>query len=283
MAGVSLVTAIPILLFFARYPYFFVFRIAYVANKGLGTVEGKPWLTWLLNIGRTIRGLFWLGEMHLRHNLPGRPYLDPVQAVTFIVGIATLPRQKLQPRALFIFLWLVIMLLPTILSGDAPHFGRMTGAAPIIAILIGLGIYHISRFTFHASRITAHGLRLTFYLLLIGISTILTIRDYFGRYAAHPQIETDFYLPDWNLGPVCRCPTAGYQPLFNANPGRNGYHLFRLGGRHRTHGHFCRIGISAANGTAAEANIVFATAVSKPTIGRPKRTIPWLDRRRDTG
>jgi hypothetical protein len=199
MAGVSLVTAVPLLLFYAQYPYFFVFRIAYVANKGVGTVEGKPWLTWLFNIGRTIRGLFWLGETHLRHNLPGRPYLDPVQAVTFIVGIIATLRQKLQPRAVFLLLWLIVMLLPTIMSGDAPHFGRMTGAAPIIAILIALGIYHVSRITFYALQMT-DDLQLTFYVLLIAVSTIFTTRDYFGRYANHPQIETDFYLPDWNLG-----------------------------------------------------------------------------------
>jgi hypothetical protein len=207
MMGASLVTALPILLFFAQYPYFFVFRIAYVANRGLGTVEGKPWLTWLLNIGRTVRGLFWLGETHLRHNLPGRPYLDPVQAVVFVAGIAATLRLKWRHRAVFLFLWLFIMLLPTIMSGDAPHFGRLTGAAPIIAILIGLGIYHIFHFTFHALRmtddrlrITDHGLQITLCALLIGASTFLTARDYFGRYVAHPRIEAAFYLPDWNLG-----------------------------------------------------------------------------------
>ena len=45
---------------------------------------------------------------------------------------------------LFPLLWLLVMLLPTILSGDAPHFGRMTGAAPVIAIFIGLGAEWVS-------------------------------------------------------------------------------------------------------------------------------------------
>jgi 4-amino-4-deoxy-L-arabinose transferase-like glycosyltransferase len=200
MAGVSFLTAVPILIFFAQYPYFFVFRIAYVANKGKGAVDGKAWLTWLLNIGRTIRGLFWLGETHLRHNLPGRPYLDPVQAFTFVAGLFWALRQKLQLRSVFILLWLIVMLLPTIMSGDAPHFGRMTGAAPVVVILIALGSYHVSRITFHALRLTDNRLRITLYVLLIVASAILTGRDYFGRYANHPQIESDFYLPDWNLG-----------------------------------------------------------------------------------
>jgi hypothetical protein len=200
MAGVSLVTAVPLLLFFAQYPYFFVFRIAYVANKGKGAVEGRAWLTWLLNIGRTVRGLFWLGETHLRHNLPGRPYLDWGQAVTFTTGVIVTVRRKLQPRAVFLLLWLIVMLLPTIMSGDAPHFGRMTGVAPVIAILIGVGMYYVSRIMCQVSRLIDDRLQMAFYVLLIGLSTFFTTRDYFGRYAAHPQIETDFYLADWNLG-----------------------------------------------------------------------------------
>jgi hypothetical protein len=56
----------------------------------------------------------------------------------------------------FLLLWLIVMLLPTIMSGDAPHFGRMTGAAPVIAILIALGIHHVSRITFHALSFTTN-------------------------------------------------------------------------------------------------------------------------------
>lgn len=198
MAGVSLVTAVPLLLFFAQYPYFFVFRMAYVANKGKGAVEGRAWLTWLLNIGRTMRGLFWLGETHLRHNLPGRPYLDGVQAVAFVVGIIATVRRKLQLRAVFLLLWLVVMLLPTIMSGDAPHFGRMTGAAPVVAIFIGLGVFYIARvFNCQLSIVNCQGAMM---VMLVAASTFFTTRDYFGRYAAHPQLETDFYLADWNLG-----------------------------------------------------------------------------------
>ncbi len=209
MAAVSLVTALPILLFFWRYPYFFVFRIAYVANKGLGTVEDRPWLTWLLNIGRVVRGLYWQGETHLRHNLPGRPYLDPIQAILFTFGLLHTIRQKLNPRTVFLLLWLLVMLLPTIMSGDAPHFGRMTGAAGVVAILAAIGFAWLgsvfsNQFSVISKRspITAHRLLLTAYCLLLLGSLAFTLRDYFGRYANHPQLAADFYLPDWELGQV---------------------------------------------------------------------------------
>ncbi|MAT96467.1 MAG: hypothetical protein CL608_04930 [Anaerolineaceae bacterium] len=210
MAAVAVLTALPLLLYFWRYPYFFVFRIAYVANKGLGTVEDQPLLTWLLNVGRVVRGLYWQGETHLRHNLPGRPYLDPLQAIFFTLGLLQTIRQKLNPRTVFLLLWLLVMLLPTIMSGDAPHFGRMTGAAGVVAIVAAVGSVWLGEWLMVNSKWlmvngkrspkTFHFLLFTFYFLLLAGSLAFTLRDYFGRYAGHLQLAADFYLPDWELG-----------------------------------------------------------------------------------
>lgn len=199
LVGTAVLVALPLLLYFARYPYFFVFRTAFVANKGLGAVEGQPVLTWLNNIGRIIRGFFWQGETHLRHNLPGRPYLDALQALFFVIGVATVATKRVlhqQHKAIFLFLWLIVMLLATLLSGDAPHFGRMTGAAPVVAIFIGIGaVWLLDKLT---PRLGSWAVVLVVGLFLI--STVWTVFDYFGRYASHPQIEADFYLSDWELG-----------------------------------------------------------------------------------
>jgi 4-amino-4-deoxy-L-arabinose transferase-like glycosyltransferase len=204
MATVSLATSAPLLLFFIRYPYYFTFRIAYVASRGRGVVEGKPWLTWLYNSGRVVRGLLWHGEEHLRHNLPGRPFLDPVQAGLVIAGavaVVRAARRRLASddglRALFLGLWLLVMLLPSILSGDAPHFGRLSGAAPPLAILAGAGVELVRR------RLAGRVQPVAVHLLLLGLlaaSAAMTIRDYFGRYAQHPGLAAAFYLDDWRLG-----------------------------------------------------------------------------------
>jgi 4-amino-4-deoxy-L-arabinose transferase-like glycosyltransferase len=204
MAGVSFLTALPLLIYFARYPYFFSFRMSYVANKGKGVVEGRPFLTWLFNVGRVIGGLFWQGETHLRHNLPGRPFLDPIQAILFLAGLAHILRQKFNPRALFLLLWLIVMLLPSILSGDAPHFGRMSGALPAIAIILALGTTKLAqllshKLAIHNSQFTIHNSQFII-LLLLTASLFFSFRDYFIRYANHPQLAADFYLPDWELG-----------------------------------------------------------------------------------
>ena len=79
-----------------------------------------------------------MGETHLRHNLPGRPYLDIIQAALFVWGLILIMRQVIKPRFLFLILWLGVMLLPSILSGDAPHFGRLMGVAAPLSIVIAL-------------------------------------------------------------------------------------------------------------------------------------------------
>ena len=196
--AVALLTAAPLLLYFLRYPYFFVFRMAYVANRGQGAVEGAPALTWLLNVGRVVGGFLWRGETHLRHNLPGRPFLDPAQAVLLVAGMGRGLRQWRQPAAAFTLLWFGVMTLPSILSGDAPHFGRLIGAAPAAAILIAGGLIWL------ADRLGQAALpRWVLPAAVIGLcafSLALTTRDYFGRYAGQPDLARDFYHADWELG-----------------------------------------------------------------------------------
>lgn len=193
----ALLVAAPLLIFFLRYPYFFVFRMAYVANRGAGVVEDAPALTWLLNVSRVIGGLFWQGETHLRHNLPGRPYLDPMQAGLFLAGVIQAGRRR-GSEYIFLLLWCGVMLLPSILSGDAPHFGRLTGVAPALSILVAVGgvwlIEGINR------RATASWVVPAVLLVMCGASLFLTARDYFGRYASHPDLARDFYQADWKLG-----------------------------------------------------------------------------------
>lgn len=205
LVGSAVLVALPLLIYFARYPYFFVFRVAYVANRGAGAVEGRPWVTWLLNVGRVVRGLFWQGETHLRHNLPGRPYLDLTQAVAFSLGLSRLARRPSDGALRFLALWLIAMLLPTILSGDAPHFGRMTGAAPVVAVWCGLGISWLcERIGRGWRRPGAAGVVAAVWL---AAGVLWTARDYFGVYGRLPALATGsyptaegFYQPDWQLG-----------------------------------------------------------------------------------
>lgn len=233
-ATVALITAAPLLLFFGRYPYFAVFRIGYVANRGAGVVEGSPLTTWFLNVGRVLRGLFWQGETHLRHNLPGRPYLDPLQAALVLTGVARSLRRPLRQETMFLLIWFGVMLLPSILSGDAPHFGRLIGAATPLAIFIGLGVEAIARWVALRSSRPAQAAAIAGLLLCLP-SAILSARDYFGRYASLPQLAADFYQSDWLLGQQLANATEGTTLYYSPAQAEMATIYFALGDAERLH------------------------------------------------
>ncbi len=190
MAGTAFLVALPMLIYFWAYPYFLFFRSGYVATHGKGVIEGQPILTAVLNIGRITRGFIWQGETHLRHNLPGRPYLDLIQLFFAAIGLLIALRWRTE-KWLFLLFWFFVMWLPSVLSGDAPHFGRLTGVVPVIAIFIGSGatlLFHILK-----------RMRFFVYALFVA-SSFWTYYDYFIEYGSHPDIATDFYLSDRVLG-----------------------------------------------------------------------------------
>ena len=83
--------------------------------------------------------LFVTGDMNPRDNLPGRPLLDPFLAVLFIIGfIASLKRWK-EPYYFLLVFWLLVMLVPSALTEDAPNYRRTTGAMPAVVLLCAVG------------------------------------------------------------------------------------------------------------------------------------------------
>jgi len=75
-------------------------------------------------------------------NLSGRPVFDPLMGLFFLAGIVLLVRTALrrsqplgeQDGAIFVLLWLGVMLLPTLLADRAPNFSRAIGVLPVVFI-----------------------------------------------------------------------------------------------------------------------------------------------------
>jgi len=205
--GVMILTTfmivVPLFGFLLRHPYYLLVRSRIVANRGAGTYPGQPWLTWLSNIGRVGAGLIIKGDTNLRYNLPGRAFLDPIQAFLMIAGFAGIVWRRFRLREIFLLFWLVIMLLPGILSGDAPHFGRLIGAAAPLAILVSNGAVWTAQLVYErfGSRsdhsIIVIGLVL---MILFMLSATIATRDYFKKYAEKPELAEAFQLSDWQLG-----------------------------------------------------------------------------------
>jgi len=156
---------------------------------------GLPDTSWerlLHNITLVLRNFYDRGDQELRHNLPGRPALDPLLAALFTLGWLTALWQIRQARYRLLLIWLTIMLLPTLLSTQAPHTLRGAGALPPLVLLCAVGAQSLLG---ASSRVIGPRAGVAALLsILIVVSGALTVRDYFTRWAVSPELGDVFSL-----------------------------------------------------------------------------------------
>lgn len=128
-------------------------------------------------------GLFLIaGDTIIRHNPPGRPLFDLLMAIPFVFGVVWSLRHWRRPAAMAVLLWTLIMLGPTILAEDTPHFLRAVGILPAALILPALGLSQLWSWTRLPRR-----LRQVLVIVLLAGSLAITIRDYFVIYSRQPE------------------------------------------------------------------------------------------------
>jgi 4-amino-4-deoxy-L-arabinose transferase-like glycosyltransferase len=161
---------------------------------------------------------FWRGDGIARHNVPYRPVFDPILVIFFAWGLMRLfvaalgptppPYKPLpdflrpgsdmhfSPRlpplskwaSLFVLIWIPIMLLPTILAEDSPHFLRAVGVLPVVLIGPAIGLETLAQW------LRVRGRRALSYSVVIAVLIVgaaWTIRDY-SSYAVDPQTAYAF-------------------------------------------------------------------------------------------
>jgi hypothetical protein len=191
--AVAAIVYAPLGLFFWRNPEWFVGRMQYVSTEARSGLSPLLYSAW-----HTVLGLIALGEMYPRHNLPGRPLLDPLQALLFLTGLGVvLWRTSRHSRArglLFVPIWLLVALLPSALTDGAPSFSRGLGAAPPAALLVALGGEYLWRL---ARRRWGRLLPTALLALAWSASAALTAADYFIRYPARPELFDAYQVGLW--------------------------------------------------------------------------------------
>jgi 4-amino-4-deoxy-L-arabinose transferase-like glycosyltransferase len=196
-ALVALLVATPLVIYFVTHLDNFLQRPMSVASDRRSLAD---------NLLRVLGMFFVEGDANPRSNLPGRPVLDPFLALLLLVGLGRALIESFRGgiRSFLPLLWLVVMILPTILTEYAPHFGRAIGATPAVALLCALGIEvwicGIGEWRFLRSNVQHPRLWLTL-LLMIGLafSAISTARAYFSTWGRSPDL---FYAYDVGLAEI---------------------------------------------------------------------------------
>jgi 4-amino-4-deoxy-L-arabinose transferase-like glycosyltransferase len=179
------VVALPLLLAGLRQPEILVGRAGQVSVLNPAINHGDLAGMLARNAAAALGMFNWRGDDIARHNLPGRPVFDLLLGAAFLAGAYRLGRQVLRERRLpaaLLLAWVAMLLLPTILAEDTPHFLRSVGVLPAVCLVAAAGLDWL----WGAPRLPAPVRQgLVAAALLAG--GLWTARDYFGRYASAPD------------------------------------------------------------------------------------------------
>ncbi len=100
----------------------------------------------VLREARATLGVFsFTGDPRWTYSIPHRPLFDPLTSLLFYGGLLIALGQWRKPAYLLLPIWLVVALLPSALSPDAPSTVRLVGALPVVYLLPGLAIDRLLR------------------------------------------------------------------------------------------------------------------------------------------
>lgn len=93
----------------------------------------------------TLGFLSFTGDPRWTYSVPHRPLFDPLTALVVYAGLLIVMWRWRQPTYLALLLWLVVALLPSALSPDAPSSVRLIGALPVVYLLPGIALAEAAR------------------------------------------------------------------------------------------------------------------------------------------
>jgi 4-amino-4-deoxy-L-arabinose transferase-like glycosyltransferase len=202
LAVMAVLVFAPLGLYFWTHPEVFLERPTAVTATSLnvGTLSENA---------DKVAGMFFIqGDENPRSDLPGRPALDPFLAIGFVAGLMACllrmsrPHQRGQldgTASRFLLLWLMVMVLPSVVTDYAPHFGRSIGVTPAIAMLVAIGFVELvdlvqaraAGSNDRARRVAPIILSLGLTIGLVG-SAFSTVHAYFDVWAARTGLFDSF-------------------------------------------------------------------------------------------
>ena len=134
------------------------------------------------------------GDPNPRHNLPFEPMLDDVTGALLIVGLIIVLSKWRRPLYLLFVFWLLIMLLPGILSvpWESPHSLRSIGVIPAVIIIALFPVVLFWNLASSYSDFIIRGITPFALLILFGLVGYLNLNVYFGKQASHSEVFSNF-------------------------------------------------------------------------------------------
>ncbi|MFA4999378.1 MAG: glycosyltransferase family 39 protein [Parcubacteria group bacterium] len=192
----AIIAAYPLISYFIQNPADFFGRTSQISVFA----SVSPIKDLAVNTLKTALMFNFAGDMNWRHNFSGSPELSISVGIFFLVGICLLGKKILtRSRELmpewFLFVWIVVSLLPVIISNEGiPHALRAIITIPAIMMTSAIGMYYLGeklRAWFYAAR---QGKIL--FKICVGIIFSFLIMEpfiaYFVLWAKNPNVTQAF-------------------------------------------------------------------------------------------
>lgn len=208
--GIALVLFAPLGLTIASEGYT---RAANTSTAITALQEERNWQPLFVGLGAVLQMFTSTGDPQWRYNVSGRPVFSLLTGAFFIMGAGSVvffalraiyrairrhlpntpiiaPGRADSPFWAMLTLWLLLGLLPSALTDQPPSFLRTTTVLPLVYIFAAVGVEALRR-----SIVMLPDARdaLPFWplvvLVIIGISAFFTVRDYFGTWSTHPEVQ----------------------------------------------------------------------------------------------
>ena len=226
-AVIATLVALPLFSFWIRHPQTFTGHASEtsILDEGLGALLG--------NIGKVAGMFFWRGDPAPWRNYASRSVFGPLDAalpvqsmltaflaILFLVGLAIIIRGTLAGRRVhsLLFIWLVILSAPSVLTDAAPNFSRALGLLPLPFFFAALGFERLTNRNSIDSRPSEKSMddesissevsdsqpAISWRWITAGVLCLAVLAgtsyDYFWRFAKDPEMPLAFDADRTDLG-----------------------------------------------------------------------------------
>jgi hypothetical protein len=133
------------------------------------------------------------GDPFATYNLPGRSIFDPVTGLLFYGGILICLWRWRRPSFAFTLLWLVIGIVPSMLTDVHSASLRSVVAKPATYIITALVFAEIVGWLARSFKASAMPIVLVGLVLIIVSGGLVTYHDYFVRWASAPETQAAYF------------------------------------------------------------------------------------------
>jgi 4-amino-4-deoxy-L-arabinose transferase-like glycosyltransferase len=201
MLLVAALVFLPLGVYFMQHPIDFYGRAAQISVLTPQFAGDDPWARLWQSVKETARMFTIWGDPNYRFNLAGRPVFGALDGALFYAGLLLCLWRTFRGKGLrrlayaALFMWLVMMLLPMVLSAEGlPYYQRALGALPAVYVFPALALDALAGWATRRfpDRSRALGVSCGIaFTLLVALLAVRTFREYFFEWHTATRNDDD--------------------------------------------------------------------------------------------